>query len=138
MYFITNAFLHQGRGWPAVERTYAELVQRRLGFNGLEYQHVELPLVFIEPGSSELQRSAWLPLASKWVCHCQRRRERETRVAWAVREIEDFVRREETWAEDIRRRLRSDPRAREFFLPRRLLRRIRASDPAVLADDIGA
>lgn len=133
VHFVTSASLNQGRGWNVAERTLCHLIQSRLTYQGAEFQHLDLPLVFVPLDNPALQRSVWQPLLERAVCWKLTRRPQETRVAWAIRMIRDFVHQEELWAEDIRKRLRRDSLARQHFgIEPRLLRRIRAADPAIV------
>jgi TIR domain len=130
VYFITSKLLRQGRGWSAVERTYAELIQRRTTYHGTEFQRFELPLVFVNPSDPILHRSIWFQTLARARFFHLTRRPRQTRVKWAIEQICDFARQEEQWAEDVRIRLRHDADAKQHFsISNGLLRRIRAAAP---------
>jgi TIR domain-containing protein len=133
VYFITNAVLKQGRGWTATERAFVDQMQSRLHFNGVEFQHVELPLIFTEPNDPSLLRSVWSPLIPKAKFFRLSRRKRESRVAWSVRTIEQFLQEEESWATVVGSRLATDPAARAAFdVETEILQRLRAVDPTQL------
>jgi hypothetical protein len=135
VYFLTMSALRQGRGWSVMERTLAGLAQDQLIWQGTEFQHVELPLLFVEPSQVTLQRSVWQPLLQRSVSYSSTRTKNETRRDWSVRKIEAFLKRESDWAEDIRKRLRHNQQARNHFASRvDLLRRLRAVDPAPIGE----
>jgi hypothetical protein len=95
VYFITPAFLRQGRGWCSVERTYAEMIQRHFEYPTASLWTFELPLVFLPRSDESLRsiaRSAWSPLLSRAVWFADRLDRRATRQNWAVSQITRIVR----------------------------------------------
>ena len=133
VYFVTSAMLRQGRGWPPMERTLASVAQEQAVWKGIEFQHSELPLLFVERDHPVFQRSVWQPLLMKSISFSTSRAKRESRRDWAVRKVIEFVDQEFRWAEDVRKRLRHDADARNHFAGSvNLLRRIRAVDPAMI------
>jgi hypothetical protein len=131
IYFITPAMLRQGRGWCAAERTIADQIQRQVIWQGKELQHIEMPLIFVEPDHAMLRRSLWQPILQRGVHYRKSRRNtKESRVDWAVRMISQFIEREAEWARDVRAKLRRGaPAWQHFQQESRLIRRLRARNP---------
>ena len=59
VYFVTEEFLSQGRGWNSVETAYSELLQANLMQPALVLCNVQLPLFFLLRSHQTLERSAW-------------------------------------------------------------------------------
>lgn len=130
VFFITPALLRQGRGWPAVERTIAEVIQQQLTFRGTEFSRVVLPLLFVPSSHPVLVRSIWQPLVERAAMCLVSRGKRESRVGWAVRQILNFLRENDRRIESVQRRLKTDQDARSHFaVDPNLIRRIRGTDP---------
>jgi hypothetical protein len=115
VFFLTEAMLRQARGWSAVERSYAEVVQNTLTHGPLEVCHVELPLVFVRRDHSVLNRSIWAPLLPKAVFYSGRRHSLRDRIDWASETISEFVRREQQWGLEIGLRIEIDEELTERF-----------------------
>lgn len=133
VYFVTSGLLRQGRRWTATERALVDQMQAGLEFRGVEFQHVELPLIFTKPDDPLLQRSIWAPLLPKAKFYVLSKHSKESKVAWSVRMIEQFLQEEESWAVSINARLKTDAIAKDFFAAdAEILRRLRAVDPTPL------
>ena len=98
VYFVTPELLRQGaaRGWCVLERGYGSVIQQAL----TDFGHVELPLFFVERTDEELQRSVWSALADQGVFF-DSAPAKANPVTWAVRQIQDFIRREEVFAGEM-------------------------------------
>ena len=59
VYFVTEEFLSQGRGWNSVETAYSELLQANLIHPSLVLCNVQLHLFFLPRSHEILERSAW-------------------------------------------------------------------------------
>jgi hypothetical protein len=150
VYFITPAFLRQGRGWSSVERAFSAVIQQGLRY-GEEVAHVELPLLFVPANEPRFQRSVWRSLLDKAaVCPIRLsppwhgialpfldtgdRSWRDEHIEWAVRAIEGFVRQEEQWAIELGIRFGQDTRLNAAFSDdANLRRRVLAQSPRPLA-----
>lgn len=134
-YLISDSLLQQSRGWPIVERTYSELIQKQLCYGATEFQHFELPLVLADPAHPLFNESPWRLLLSRARFYLWRSNIAESPEEWAVREIREFVFQEQLWAEDIEKRLRRDTAARQHFqsFGTGILRRLKALDLPPLA-----
>lgn len=95
VYFVTPELLRQGesRGWCVLERGYGSVIQQALTDVG----HVELPLFFVARTDPTLQRSVWSALTDQGVFF-DSDSVKSNPVTWAVRQIADFIRREEVYA----------------------------------------
>lgn len=91
VFLVTPRMLSQSRGWGVVELAWADLLQENLREAGGELRTVALPLFFLEPSNDRLLRSAWQGLRDRAVFY---RRQDGNRVAWAARQISNFVLRE--------------------------------------------
>jgi hypothetical protein len=112
IYFITPAYLRQGRGWVAAERTYAELIQRHFDVQSTSWWSFELPLIFLpnKPESLDhLQRSAWSTLIPRAVWYDRRRLRRQSRVEWAADQIVKLVASQYADSQLFAHRLLNDP-----------------------------
>jgi hypothetical protein len=129
VYLVTLATLSQGRGWTAIEKAYAGLLQDSLSDNGRELAHVELPLFFLQPNDERLTRSVW---------GCLRYRgtfapNSADRVEWAAQQIRRFVTDEQIRALEFSVDLEKDSPFRERIEGRNqpgLIDRICAHYPA--------
>lgn len=111
VYFVTPELLRQGeaRGWCVLERGYGSVIQQTL----TDVAHLELPLFFVERTDKNLQRSVWSALADQGVFF-DLASATSNPVTWAVRQVHDFIRREEDFAlEMFQNAPQEDPRFRE-------------------------
>jgi hypothetical protein len=93
VFLVTDALLAQPRGWSIVELAWADLLQENLRESGGVLQTVALPLFFLKRDDGRLLRSAWQPLRDQGAFH---RPEDGDALAWAIRQVSAFVRREAT------------------------------------------
>jgi TIR domain len=91
VFLITAETLEQPRGWSIVESAWAELLQENLRDPGGTLQTVSLPLIFVNLDDERLRRSAWFPLVDRAAFHQEGGADP---VAWAARQIEEFIERE--------------------------------------------
>jgi hypothetical protein len=123
--------LEQPRGWSAVELAWTELLQENLREPGGTLQTVSLPLIFVAPDDSRLLRSAWLPLRDRSVFY---QPEQGDAVAWAARQIEQFIMREAQHGLDNAAWLDQDSPSRDRLGSRPgLIERISAINPVPLS-----
>jgi|GEM_PF-3157154 len=129
VYFITRASLRQGRGWSAVEKAYAAVIQRELHFRG-DVVHFELPLFFVTRDDETFRRSIWRTIQDRGLFFGGSARARKKMVAWAVDRISTFVTQEQIWAQEIADRIDGDEELAAIFKrDRHLYDRIIAADP---------
>ncbi len=138
VYFVTPAMLRQGRGWAAVERCIASIIQKRLVLDSVNLCHFELPLFFLPSDNTVLPRSVWGSLAPSSARYVDSRRSFSKQIDWAVSTISSFLKNEQRWADQL-----ADDFARESTLRSSLRRmiagdihlqdRILAATPAVVA-----
>lgn len=100
VFFVSDAMLVQARGWCVQELAWAELLQDNLvREGGPAVLNVVLPLFFVNPADARLPRSVWNAVREKGpFCpdHCDR-------VVWAVEQISSFLRREQSFAAELKR-----------------------------------
>ena len=131
VYFVTPTMLRQGRGWTAIEKAYASLIQQKLHFGSYELCHVELPLFFVKPDDPLLTRSIWRSLIDRGRFFSMRPRQRMSRVEWALRQIQQFVVNEQEWGERLAEDIQRDPKLNDHIKDdRNLIDRITAAHPA--------
>ena len=129
VYFVTAAFLSQGRGWNSVETAYSDLLQKSLLLFGSELCHIQFPLFFVPQNHAILQRSAWGPLVQRGRFYSPGRVDGGA-VDWATQEIVDFIRQEEIRGDSLAEQIQDDP----YFQPllkkeKNLLLRVMCADP---------
>jgi len=129
VYFVTAAFLSQGRGWNSVENAYANLLQENLRSGPQELCHVQLPLVFLPHDHGILRRSAWGPLIEGARFYPPARADGSA-VNWAVQEIVRFIGQEERRGVSLAEQIQNSPGFRSLLAAEpNLLRRIMCADP---------
>lgn len=107
VFLITEGMLSQSRGWTALEKAYAGLLQDNLRCGATELCRVELPLLFLAKGHDVFPRTVWLPLESKGVYHGTRDGEP---LDWAEDQIVRFVYAEARRGLALGEALEQDPR----------------------------
>lgn len=129
VYFITRAALKQGRGWMSVERAYGSLIQSQFVNPGCELSHIELPLIFVPPDDTCYLRSIWRSVHDKGKS-VKKGSKVQTRVTWAVTQIERFLVQEQVRASHLVESLENDPDYQARFVAEpNILRRIALLDP---------
>lgn len=137
VYFVTPAMLRQGRGWAAVERGIATIIQKRLVLEEVTLCHFELPLFFVPPAHPILSRSVWNTLAPSSVRFGGSQRSLAKQVDWAVSTIMSFVKNEQRWADRLAEDITRDPNLRDGLQrtiagDKHLRSRILAATPSVV------
>jgi hypothetical protein len=94
IFFVTENFLRQGRGWTSVEVAYATLLQEHLKEGGTDLCRISFPLFFLPRGDITLLRSAWAPMIARGQFYPPGFVDAGA-VPWAVNEIERFLLQEE-------------------------------------------
>lgn len=118
VYFITEEFLSQGRGWCAVERAYAELIQRHFQFTSSELWRFELPLVFLPTDDASLrllQRSTWSPLVARSLWFEDRPNRGQDAVSWTVGVVKQLIQEQLLESRLLASRLKSDQSLQQFL-----------------------
>lgn len=149
-YFLTGAALSNGRGWMAVERSFADAIQRRMVY-GDESAHFELPLLLVPQADPAFQRSIWRSLVDKsQSIHLPHAIPKVGKLAasrpiasdaaipsdWTgghvqscADAIEKFVIQEELWASAIGDRMKQDPGMQAYYADVNLKQRILGASP---------
>lgn len=131
VYFITSALLRLRRGWVAVERAYASLMQQHLTFGSIDLCHVELPILFVPQSHPVLLRSIWAPILQRAAIWRGSSRASAGQVEWAAKLIERFVRKEQKWGLDLAENIEIDEELQRLVASDANLRdRIVAAAPA--------
>ncbi len=129
VFFVTEEFLAQGRGWNSIEATYSDLLQRSLLRGGLELCHIQFPLFFVPRGHEVLKRSAWGTLVQRGRFYGSERVDDEA-TSWAIQEITSFIRQEETRGPSLAIQIENDPSFQRLLSEERnLVRRVMCADP---------
>ena len=129
VFFVTEEFLSQGRGWNSIEATYSDLLQRSLLRDGLELCHIQFPLFFVPPSHEILKRSAWGTLVQRGRFYGPGRVDDEA-VDWAIQEITSFIRQEETRGPSLAIQIENDPSFQRLLSEERNLEfRVMCADP---------
>jgi hypothetical protein len=115
VYFITPHLLKQGRGWCAVERSYAELMQRHFECAAQTMWNLEVPLIFAERNDERLARSIWAPLLQKARWFGDRRAARISKIDWAVSEIQLMLQQQHAQIDSIASHIKSDASLNAFI-----------------------
>jgi len=133
VFLVTPAMLAQPRGWGVLELAWAHLLQENLAAPGGVDQNILLPLFFVQRAGGRLSRSVWQPVRERGPFH---RPGDGDPIAWAARQIFEFVLREEKRGLDIVKWLREDSRARSRLAKRPgLIDRITCRHPASILPD---
>jgi hypothetical protein len=128
-YFVTAAFLSQGRGWNSAENAYANLLQENFRLRSIELCHIQLPLFFVPQGHLILSRSAWGPLVQRGRFYPAGRVDGGA-MNWATAEITDFIKQEEARGVCLAVQVQNDPGFQPWLATEvNLLRRIMCADP---------
>ena len=106
VFFLTPSMLANPKGWCPVELGYADLLQRNLRGNGIDWVNVMLPLIFLPEPNTTLPGTVWRTLADRGATH---RPDRDPdRVTWAVETIHRFLLTEKRRAEQLERRAKKE------------------------------
>lgn len=138
VYFVTTAMLKQGRGWTAVERSIASIIQKRLVLDSVDLCHVQLPLFFAPPQHPVLGRSIWSSLAPSAVWYTGSSGSVSRQIEWAVSTVLAFAQGEQRWADQLAEDAYRDPALRASLRrmiagDRHLRARILAATPSLVA-----
>jgi hypothetical protein len=146
---LTPAALANGRGWMAVERSFADAIQRRMIY-GEESAHVELPLLMVPSDHATFQQSIWRSLIDKCrnissaavpsrarprrailrrTTPAPQAEPRSERVQLCADTIENFVKQEEQWASEIADRMGQDSGMQSHYADENRSRRVLAASP---------
>lgn len=106
-YLITEATLHNARGWQALEKAYGGILQDNFAFSGVDLSHVEVPLFFVGKDEPALVRSIWQPLIDKGHFY---RPDHGSPPDWAAVAIGHFLEQEKQYAAEIVRGILHDER----------------------------
>lgn len=129
VYFVTEAFLSQGRGWNSVETAYSDLLQKSFLHFGLELCHIQFPLFFVPQSHATLQRSTWEPFIQCGRFYPPGEVDGEA-VNWATQEIVAFIRQEETRGPSLAIQIQNDPSFQGILKEEgNLLFRVMCADP---------
>lgn len=111
VFFLTPAMLTNSKGWCPVELAYADLLQRNLRGNGIDWVNVILPLILLPDPNAILPGTVWRTLADRGATH---KPDRDTeQVSWAVEAIHRFLMMEQRRAEHLERRSKKEKAFRE-------------------------
>jgi hypothetical protein len=92
VFFITRSMMGYTRGWCPMELAYSGLLQANLVQPGTSLLNYELPLFFLDRNDPNLPRAAWAAVRDRGLFHHPADGDP---VAWAVRHIIGFLRREQ-------------------------------------------
>ena len=108
VYFITEEFLSQGRGWNSVETAYSELLQANLTQPAVVLCNVQLPLFFLSRSHGILERSAWGAFVQSGRFYPPGNVDGGA-ANWAIQEITAFIRQEENRGQSLAIQIEKDP-----------------------------
>lgn len=129
VYFVTEEFLLQGRGWNSIETAYANLLQKSFLQYDLELCNIQFPLFFVPKAHPILQRSAWGPQIQRGKFYSPGEVD-DGAVNWATQEITDFIKQEEIRGSSLADQIEIDPSFRWLLdEEENLLSRVMCSDP---------
>lgn len=130
VFLVTANMLEQPRGWGIIELAWADLLQENLRETGGTLQNIMLPLFFLAHDNERLARSAWQPLRDRAVFHHPRDGDA---LAWALRQIEDFLLREMQRSADLSAEIRQDRQwRRRLAVHGGLIERVTGGEPALI------
>lgn len=129
VYFVTEAFLSQGRGWNSVETAYSDLLQKNFLQFGLELCLIQFPLFFVPRCHPVLQKSIWGSLVQRGKFYGPGEVDGEA-VSWTTKEIVAFIQQEEIRGADLAVQIQNDP-SFQYLLEKEkyLLSRVMCADP---------
>jgi hypothetical protein len=128
VYFITLGMMDYRRGWCAMELAYSDLVQSNLLHPGGPLLNFELPLIFLDCTDVGLPRTAWDALRDRGKFHHP---EDGEPVIWAVKNIVEFLHREQDLALDLSKVLVPGEPGHSAISGRRgLIERVTQFDPS--------
>jgi hypothetical protein len=130
VFLITDAMLASARGWCVQELAWSELLQDNLRYPGGDLLNLILPLYFVEQADGRLPRSVWQVLRDKRR-FCS---EDVERGQWAATQIEEFLRREEQYANELRSLARRSDFAAHLKKSEGLRDRVTRVEPRPLPD----
>ncbi len=129
VYFITEEFLLQGRGWNSIETAYADLLQKRFLQYDLELCNIQFPLFFVPQSHCILHRSAWGPLIQRGKFYSPGEVD-DKATSWATSEIKSFIRQEEIRGLSLAEQIQIDPSFKSALREEKnLLSRVMCADP---------
>lgn len=134
VYFVTEEFLAQGRGWNSVETAYSELLQENFVQSAVVLCNVQLPLFFLPRNYETLVRSAWGSLVQSGRFYPPGKVDGDA-VNWAVQEITAFIKQEENRGRSLAFQIERDPSFQRLLgEEQNLLSRVMCAYP--IADEI--
>ena len=129
VYFVTESFLSQGRGWNSVETAYSDLLQKNFLHPGLELCHIQFPLFFVPRSHPVLQKSVWGTLVQRGRFYLPGEVNGGA-VNWTTREIVAFIKQEESRGVSVATQIRNDPSFKYLLQGEvNLLSRVMCADP---------
>ncbi len=129
VYFVTEAFMSQGRGWNSVETAYSDLLQKSFLQFGLELCHIQFPLFFVPQSHPVLQRSVWGSLAQRGRFYPPGKVD-DGAVDWTTQEVASFIKQEESRGASLAIQIQNDPSFQRLLEEEdNLLSRVMCADP---------
>ena len=108
VYFVTEEFLSQGRGWNSVETAYSELLQANLMQPALVLCNLQLPLFCLPRNHATLESSAWGSCVQSGRFYPPGKVDGGA-VNWAHQEIAAFIKQEENRGHSLATQIEKDP-----------------------------
>ena len=130
VYFVTEEFLSQGRGWNSVETAYSELLQANLMQPALVLCNLQLPLFFLPRNHETLERSAWGSFVQSGRFYPPGKVDGGA-VNWAHQEIAAFIKQEENRGHSLATQIEKDPSFQRILADEKnLLSRVMCAYPS--------